>query len=572
MRTNKAGTPSSTTTTSTGPNPSRWFTREYYAYIMIVGSSLAWMAWRGYDLSMEFQEEWESGRSNIHLPGIRDGWFLGLKMDVSDHQWRMFRDQFPLMTVAAVVHLMLSKLARLALPAEISLVVRWALSLIFVTYLHGSCMLFVLGLSLFNFILCHAVAGRMFAPAFIWGFNCGALVFVRLHNGFQFSAIHPSLTPLDYTRGIFRWHICYNMVVLKMISFGMDLHWRQVGKGLAPDSRGITTTERLTYRSRTLEFQRDESFGLLPYWCYLFYPPLYIAGPTVSFNAFASQVNTPQTTYSPYMLAKYAARLAISGLCLEMLTHTIHANSLASSGLWRVAGLTCSELGITSFWVLNFMWLKFLVVWRCFRLWALLDGVESPENIGRCVNNNYDIEGFWKNWHSSFNRWLVRYMYIPLGGSRLKALNIWVIFTYVALWHDLNARLLMWAWLSCFFAGPEILAKWIARCPAVRPWKETWQYRHTCAAFAAVNIFLLMTANLVGFVVGIDGVHEFVNQMATPAGAAFFPCMFAFFFSLAQIQFEVRAGEARAATKALREGEAVPTPEPAVVDRSFKYT
>ena len=58
--------------------------------------------------------------------------------------------------------------------------------------------------------------------------------------------------------------------------------------------------------------------------------------------------------------------------------------------------------------MLNFMWLKFTVVWRCFRLWALLDGVESPENIRRCVNNNYDIEGFWKNWHSSFNRWLVR--------------------------------------------------------------------------------------------------------------------------------------------------------------------
>jgi hypothetical protein len=48
----------------------------------------------------------------------------------------------------------------------------------------------------------------------------------------------------------------------------------------------------------------------------------------------------------------------------------------------------------------------------------------------------------------------------------------------------------------------------------VRPWKDTWQYRHTCAAFAAVNIFLLMTANLVGFVVGIDGVHEFINQVS----------------------------------------------------------
>jgi D-alanyl-lipoteichoic acid acyltransferase DltB (MBOAT superfamily) len=110
----------------------------------------------------------------------------------------------------------------------------------------------------------------------------------------------------------------------------------------------------------------------------------------------------------------------------------------------------------------------------------------------RCVNNNYDIEGFWRNWHSSFNRWLVRYMYIPLGGSRFKAANIWAIFSFVAIWHDVDLRLLVWAWVSCLFAGPEILAKWIAHCPAVRPWKDSWQFRHTCAVAAAINIVVLM--------------------------------------------------------------------------------
>jgi len=78
--------------------------------------------------------------------------------------------------------------------------------------------------------------------------------------------------------------------------------------------------------------------------------------------------------------------------------------------------------------------------------------------------------------------------------------------------------------------------------------------------------------NLVGFVVGIDGVHEFINQMATPAGAMFLPFMLAFFFSLAQLQFECRESEKRALKGAIRDGETVLTPEPAVVDRSFKYT
>jgi hypothetical protein len=33
------------------------------------------------------------------------------------------------------------------------------------------------------------------------------------------------------------------MVVLKMISFGMDLHWRNIGKGFAPDARGVISVE-----------------------------------------------------------------------------------------------------------------------------------------------------------------------------------------------------------------------------------------------------------------------------------------------------------------------------------------
>jgi len=30
------------------------------------------------------------------------------------------------------------------------------------------------------------------------------------------------------------------------------------------------------------------------------------------------------------------------------------------------------------FVLLKLMWLKFLIIWRFFRLWALMDGVETP--------------------------------------------------------------------------------------------------------------------------------------------------------------------------------------------------
>lgn len=106
----------------------------------------------------------------------------------------------------------------------------------------------------------------------------------------------------------------------------------------------------------------------------------------------------------------------------------------------------------------------------------------------RCVCNNYDISGFWRSWHASFNKWLIRYMYIPLGGQKWRLLNVWPIFTFVALWHDLEWHLLRWAWLMALFIAPEMLCKAIIRRPqwAVH-WNKAW-FLHLCAACSAFYI------------------------------------------------------------------------------------
>ncbi|KAJ0463932.1 putative membrane bound O-acyl transferase, MBOAT [Helianthus annuus] len=135
--------------------------------------------------------------------------------------------------------------------------------------------------------------------------------------------------------------------------------------------------------------------------CCLLFAALYIARPIISFNAFASQLDTPQKSYTLKQV-----------IC----------------GIWKQ--LSPVEVFIVGYGV---------------------SGIEAPENMPRCINNCYNLESFWKNWHASFNKWLVRYMYIPLGGSRRKLLNVWVVFTFVAIWHDLEWKLLSWAWLTCIF-------------------------------------------------------------------------------------------------------------------------
>ena len=81
----------------------------------------------------------------------------------------------------------------------------------------------------------------------------------------------------------------------------------------------------------------------------------------------------------------------------------------------------------------------------------------------RCMdNNNYLALAFWRAWHRSFNRWVVRYIYVPMGGSRLtgflRIVNTLMVFSFVAVWHDIELKLLMWGWLIVLSLLPEIFA------------------------------------------------------------------------------------------------------------------
>lgn len=78
----------------------------------------------------------------------------------------------------------------------------------------------------------------------------------------------------------------------------------------------------------------------------------------------------------------------------------------------------------------------------------------------RCMSNNYSIVGFWKGWHCSFNRWLVRYIYVPLGGSRPgRRWNVFIVFVFVAYWHDVEPKLFAWGLLNGIFLALEMMVK-----------------------------------------------------------------------------------------------------------------
>mmetsp|Transcript_7346 Transcript_7346/g.13816 ORF Transcript_7346/g.13816 Transcript_7346/m.13816 type:complete len:303 (-) Transcript_7346:6-914(-) len=294
---------SSSTNPSCSSVRSRWNTHEFYFYVLVLLCGISFMLVKGYCMSRDFSPSSSSPRKSIRIPGLKPGWIGDLQMDLSDRQWREFRSHLPTLLAMVAVHLGASKLAKAWMPACAQWGVRSALALGFVCYAHGLAAVFVLALAVLNFLISNSTAGTVMGPTLTWVYCCGSLAVARLLDGFRFEAISSSLAPMDAHRGVIHWEVCYNMVVLRMISYSMDRHWKCVGKGLARSADGRAAAERLTYKSRTQEMQPDEAFHLLAYLNYLFYPPLYVAGPTVSFNAFASQMHTPQASVGAAELA-----------------------------------------------------------------------------------------------------------------------------------------------------------------------------------------------------------------------------------------------------------------------------
>ncbi len=103
-------------------------------------------------------------------------------------------------------------------------------------------------------------------------------------------------------------------------------------------------------------------------------------------------------------------------------------------------------------------------------------GFKFPENF----NNPYisrNITEFWRRWHMTLGRWMKDYLYIPLGGSRVKTkrrlfFNLWVVFLISGLWHGAAWNFVVWGAFHGLFLVLDrlFLAKfsiWVRKFPSV---------------------------------------------------------------------------------------------------------
>ena len=160
--------------------------------------------------------------------------------------------------------------------------------------------------------------------------------------------------------------------------------------------------------------------------------------------------------------------------------------------------------------------------------------------MNRCLFNNYCFEGFWRAWHRSFNVWIIRYIYVPLGGKKTKIFNMWIVFTFVALWHDLKLNLLIWGWFICFSLIPEIIVKNYFSKPQFNYLNDKFFFRFLKYSFCSLYIILMALANLIGFGIGSEGVILIIMKILKLTSFTYFFKILLFLIPLTVSMFYVR--------------------------------
>ncbi|KAI1299510.1 glycerol transporter [Mortierella claussenii] len=527
--------------------PSLWNTKEFYFYYLVFAVCVPYMFKTAHDASSVDNPNYEK-----YSDLLSDG-FLGYKVDNSDGQYAGFRNNIPLLVSVVCVYIPLSHLFKSLIPTYTSLPSKLpeqtpplyrayfflAFSFIYLYFMYGNSILKIGAIVTLNFWIARMGRGASWMPAVTWIFNLGILFLNEGYDGYRFGDMHGSLAWLDENQGVKRrWDVNFNFTMLRIVSFNMDYYWSfRTPRENIMDDRD-TTPQSDKERVATPALAQDYCFTY--YLAYVLYAPLYLAGPVITFNDFISQLRYPKTIPLK-TLGMWLGRLVFCLLTMEFTNRYMYMVAISKRQAWDNDPIL--QICMIGFFNLVLIWLKLLIIWRFFRLWALLDGIEAPENMIRCVTNNYSALGFWRSWHKSFNLWIIRYVYVPLGGTRYAMYNIWVVFTFVAIWHDIQLKLLAWGWLISLFILPEIMA---SKMFPKQKWGTWPYYRHLCALGAVGNILLMMIANLVGFCIGVDGAKRMLSDMFSSMDGwmTMLGCCGALFVC-AQIQFEVREAEKR---------------------------
>lgn len=121
-----------------------------------------------------------------------------------------------------------------------------AVSVVFLTVLHGAHAAFPVALVCGAFALGHAFKGTRLAQPAAWVMAVGLIWLKEKWYGvltFE-NVLGEGFAGLDRFRGLHPWRLSFNLAVLRIVSFNVDLHWAEVHRrGHAAEAASSLTND-----------------------------------------------------------------------------------------------------------------------------------------------------------------------------------------------------------------------------------------------------------------------------------------------------------------------------------------
>lgn len=193
--------------------------------------------------------------------------------------------------------------------------------------------------------------------------------------------------------------------------------------------------------------------------------PQLIAGPIVRYQTVAEQINNRKESIDKFAIG---VRRFIIGLGKKVLL----ANNIGM--LWsKIQNTNINDLTILTAW-LGMLAFSFQIYFDFSGYSDMAIGLGKMFGFDFLENFNYpyisqSISEFWRRWHISLGSWFKDYVYIPLGGNRVKKIsiyrNLFIVWFLTGLWHGSSWNFVLWglyfgviiaiekAWLLKFLDG-----------------------------------------------------------------------------------------------------------------------
>ncbi|KAM3930092.1 protein-cysteine N-palmitoyltransferase HHAT isoform 2-T2 [Leptodactylus fuscus] len=439
---------------------------EYYTYLLL---SLGIYFYSFYEVYLSSRDHEEVIEEEVGLE--REGSFWGLAKDTSDFEWSFWMEWARSRLLWLMLgHAVLSQLARIFFRTYHP----WLL----MVYGMVACWL-VLGTkglaAIFLSTVVFYVTAQMRIPVITW--LSSLCMLMLLHN--------KSVEDMQWS-----WYDNENEFYLLQFTL---------------------TVRTLFYTSYSLEYcslqaSDKTAFSFPSLLLYAFYYPLFHNGPIITYNEFAKQIFAQDTSWPNFCVFGLVAdvlRLVVWWFLAELMIHTMYMHAMYSSydllnevSYWTLGGLALAQV--------LFFYVKYLVLYGFAALIVQLDGLSAPA-LPRCVSTMYSFAGIWRCFDVGLHRFLVRYVYIPMGGSHSGIggllLSTASTFIFVSYWHGGHEYLWYWAALNWIGIIVEYGLKSLLALPSLQDRigrsLSPMAYRRLHAALASVSTALLILTNLV---------------------------------------------------------------------------